>query len=76
MVELDDARPSAKRAKTDDTSVDVHGAEASASAEQQTNDATGPSQQQHASKVFGASPPNVLVMFLSHATRNLLILLY
>ena len=61
MVELEDARPNAKRARTGDTSVDVHGAEASASAEQQTNDAAGPSQQQHASRTFGASLPHMLV---------------
>jgi hypothetical protein len=74
MVELEDARPNAKRARTDDTSIDVHGAEASASAEQQTNDAAGPSQQQHASRTFGTSLPHMLVSFLLHASTNLLIL--
>lgn len=77
MVELEDARPNAKRARTDDTSVDVHGAEASASAEQQTDGTAGPSQQQHASRTFGTSLPHVLLQtrcFLLHASRNLLIL--
>ncbi len=67
MVDLEDARPSAKRARTDDTSVNVHGAEASASAEQQTNDAAGPSQQQYASETFGASLPHTFVSFLLRA---------
>ena len=75
MVDLKDTRPSAKRARTDDTSVNVHGAEASASAEQQTNEAAGPSQQQHTSETFGASPPHTFVSCLLHASRNLLTLL-
>ena len=75
MVDLKDTRPSAKRARTDDTSVNVHGAEASASAEQQTNEAAGPSQQQHTSETFGASPAHTFVSCLLHALRNLLTLL-
>lgn len=75
MVKLQDARPSAKKARTDGTSVNIHAAEASASAEQQTNDAAGPSQQQRASEIFGASLPYTLVSYFSLALRNLLTVL-
>lgn len=43
----------AKRAKTGDTSVDVHSAEASAPAEQHTEEASASSQQAYAQELFG-----------------------
>ena len=43
----------AKKAKRGDTSVDVHSAEASAPAEQQTEEAAAPSQQAYAEELFG-----------------------
>ena len=44
--------PDAEKAKTD-TSVDVHTAAASAPAEQQLEDAAGPSQQSQVQRMFG-----------------------
>ena len=52
MAESESLMPDAKKAKTD-TSVDVHTAEASAPAEQQLEDATGPSQQSQVQRMFG-----------------------
>lgn len=53
MSDLRDEVPNAKRPRTGDTIVDVHGLEASASAEQQTTEAAGPSQQSAAKEMFG-----------------------
>ncbi len=53
MADSQSTARSAKRARTDDTSVDVHSAEASAPAEQQNGDATAPSEQQAATDLFG-----------------------
>ena len=55
MVDMDDTVPSVKRARIADTSFNAHGAEASAPAEQQTNDAEAPSQQRAVQDIFGAS---------------------
>ena len=53
MVDEDIVLPSTKKAQKNDTSVDVHGAEASAPSEQQTGEAAAPSQQENAQIMFG-----------------------
>ena len=55
MADMNDTLPSVKRARIADTSFNAHGAEASAPAEQQTNDAEAPSQQRAVQDMFGAS---------------------
>ena len=57
MVDTTDQAPSAKKARTSDTSVDVHSQEATAPAEQQTAEAAAPSQQKAAQDLFGAVEP-------------------
>lgn len=55
MADMDNTMPSVKRARISDTSVSVHGAEASAPAEQQTNGAAASSQQRAVQDIFGTS---------------------
>lgn len=53
MSDLHDDVPSAKRPRTGDSSIDVHGLEANAPSEQHTSEGAAPSQQAAAKDMFG-----------------------